>query len=141
MSGENWFAYTDSNPVNRFDRDGKTMTVVAPDPDSAVIALEAARGSEALSVLGRVENLVMYIDSQMAEMQAVCQGLVTDRPGGQLILRYISSINGDTATFRFDFASKAIDLGGFARNAFNTTGVGHAWKFADAMACVARLLE
>ncbi len=131
MNGVNWFAYCGSNPVNNTDSTGLMIDILCSSLDDAAERIqEAAQGS---AIKGQVENLVMMIDERMSMMDAMFSDLGTDREGGQLIMRYYSSITGNSTTFRFDFTAKAIDLGGEAANSFNATGAGHAWAFTQVL--------
>jgi RHS repeat-associated protein len=129
--GGNWFAYCNNNPVNGTDPTGHSLLLLTDDLDEAAAEVEGAAQDSGIE--GMAERLVMLVDERMAAMSAVFTGLFEDTRGGQMVIQYMSSITGRAATFRFDFPAGAVDLAGFARNAFNTTGEGHSWGFDQAI--------
>ena len=128
--GENWFSYCDGDPINGTDYSGHSLLLITADLDDAAAEIEIAAQDSAIK--GLAQRLVTCIEAEMEAMESMCNGLFQDTRGGQLVLKFTNSL-GNTSTFRFDFADSSIDLAGFARNTFNTSGAGHGWKFAEAI--------
>jgi RHS repeat-associated protein len=132
--GANWFMYVGAGPTGNVDANGNTL-VALPIGSMDDLVAETESAVQGTALRGQVERLVFFLQEKMELAQAVFEGAFHDTRGGQLVWRYANQF-GKT-TLRFDIKGGAIDLDGFARNALNTTGVGHSWRFAQVLADIA----